>query len=209
MEMGSDHIKNIIFDLGGVLLNLNLNACIKAFHALGFKQNIMDREQIFSHKIFSRFQNGDLNVEEFYSHLREILGNPNVSNERLKEAWNKMVEDIPAQNVAALKKLQLDFNIYLFSNTNPIHVEKIEREFYQTYGFSFASLFRKVYYSHEIFNSKPKISSYLKVVKDAGIQASETLFVDDLEKNIIGAQNAGLKGLWLKPGMNISQVFEK
>ncbi len=47
MEMGSDHIKNIIFDLGGVLLNLNLNACIKAFHALGFKQNIMDREQIF------------------------------------------------------------------------------------------------------------------------------------------------------------------
>ncbi len=89
----------------------------------------------FSHKIFSRFQNGDLNVEEFYSHLREILGNPNVSNERLKEAWNKMVEDIPAQNVAALKKLQLDFNIYLFSNTNPIHVEKIEREFYQTYGF--------------------------------------------------------------------------
>ena len=209
MEMGSDHIKNIIFDLGGVLLNLNLNACIKAFHALGFKQNIMDREQIFSHKIFSRFQNGDLNVEEFYSHLREIIGNPNVSDEKLKEAWNKMVEDIPAQNVAVLQKLKVNFNIYLFSNTNPIHVDKIENEFYQTYGFSFASLFTKVYYSHEIFNSKPRVSSYLKVVKDAGINASETLFVDDLEKNIIGAQNAGLKGLWLKPGMNISQVFEK
>lgn len=200
-------IKNILFDLGGVILNINMNASIKAFQSLGFNQSIINTNQTFSHKFFSEFQNGELSVTKFYDTLRNTLGNPAITDEQIAEAWNKMIIDIPAERVQVLKELNEKYNIYLFSNTNAIHIEKLETEFHSKYGFNFHSLFKKVYYSHKIFDSKPKVSSYLKVVKDAGIIAEESLFIDDLEKNIIGAQMAGLKGFWLQPGMEITQLF--
>ncbi len=207
MEVGLHNIKNIIFDLGGVLLDLNMKSCVRAFYLLGLNQHIINEEQIFSYKFFSEFQNGELTVTEFYDKIREVLNNPAITDKEIASAWNQMIIDIPTQRVELLKKLNGKYNIYLFSNTNAIHAKKFEEDFYTMHGIEFKSMFKKVYYSHEIFNSKPRISSYLKVLKDARVNAKETLFIDDLEKNINAAREAGLQAFWLQPGMDITEVF--
>src|SRR5690606_27946617 len=97
--------------------------------------------------------------------------------------------------------------VFLFSNTNPIHIEKLEKEFYGQHQIEFTSLFKEVYYSHGVQKYKPDIDAYKKVVELAGVDPSETLFIDDLELNIEGARKAGLNAFWLQDGMEITTVL--
>jgi putative hydrolase of the HAD superfamily len=118
-----------------------------------------------------------------------------------------MIRDISARRVEMLKELSTNFNVYLFSNTNAIHINRLHNEFREMHGIEFSSLFVKDFYSHEIHERKPDLASYLKVIELSGIIPEETLFVDDLEKNILGAEKAGLKTFWLKDGMEVAEVF--
>jgi glucose-1-phosphatase len=118
-----------------------------------------------------------------------------------------MIRDIPEKRVEMLKVLAKNYDVYLFSNTNAIHIKRLHKEFREMYGIEFPSLFVKDFYSHEIHERKPDLNSYLKVIELSGIIPAKTLFVDDLEKNILGAEKAGLKTFWLKEGTEVSEVF--
>jgi putative hydrolase of the HAD superfamily len=118
-----------------------------------------------------------------------------------------MILDIPAERVKVVQQLSRNFNIYLFSNTNQIHIERLHQSFKAEFGFDFPSLFVKDYYSHEIHERKPDLISYQKVIELSGVNPEESVFIDDLEKNIIGAQRAGLKTFWLKNGMEMTDIF--
>jgi putative hydrolase of the HAD superfamily len=118
-----------------------------------------------------------------------------------------MILDIPASRVKVVQELSKNYNVYLFSNTNQIHIERLHRAFKAEHGIDFPSLFVKDFYSHEIHERKPDISSYKKVIELSGINPEESIFIDDLEKNIIGAQQSGLKTFWLKEGMEMTDVF--
>lgn len=208
MKIDLTNIKNIIFDLGKVLLNLDFNASIVAFQKLGLKTDDLDSKQVYSDPVFYELEVGKVTPEEFCNRVRKVIQNPDSTDSQIEDAWYSMILDIPASRVKVVQELSKNYNVYLFSNTNKIHIERLHRAFKTEHGIDFPSLFVKDFYSHEIHERKPDLSSYQKVIELAGINPEESIFIDDLEKNIIGAQQSGLKTFWLKEGMEMTDIFE-
>lgn len=207
MKMDLSNIKNIIFDLGNVLLNLDFDASIRAFQKLGSSSEILDHKNAYADPVFYNLEVGKISPEEFRKTVKVILNNSNATDSEIDDAWYAMIKDIPAHRVAVLKELGKKYNVYLFSNTNKIHIDRLLIEFKAAHGIDFPSLFKTAYYSHEIHDRKPEVSSFEKVIELSGVIPQETLFVDDLEKNIISAQKAGLKTLWLTKEMEMADLF--
>jgi len=207
MKIDLTNINNIIFDLGKVLLNLDFDASIKAFQKLGLDKDVLDNQQAYSDPVFYELEVGKISPKEFCNGVRRHLKNPLLTDVQIEDAWYAMILDIPASRVKVVQELSKNYNIYLFSNTNQIHIERLHRAFREEHGIDFPSLFVKDYCSHEIHERKPDLSSYQKVIELSGIKPEESIFIDDLEKNIIGAQQAGLKTFWLKDGMEMTEIF--
>ena len=207
MKADLANIKNIIFDLGRVLLNLDFDASIKAFQKLGSDRAILDHKNAYADPIFYNLEVGEITPAEFRSGVRKLLQNEQLTDVQIDKAWCTMLLDIPVHRVKKVQELSQNHNLYLFSNTNQIHINRLLSEFKEQYDFDFPSLFTAVYYSHEIHDRKPEISSYEKVIALSGVNTEETLFIDDLEKNVDGAQTAGLKTFWLQNGMEMAELF--
>ena len=207
--MGIDlsNIKNIIFDLGKVLLNLDFDASIKAFMDLGSEQEVLDYKNGYADPVFYNLEIGKITPAEFCNTIRKLLNNPSATDKQIEDAWYAMILDIPKERVDKLLELGEKYKVYLYSNTNQIHIDRLLPVFKAQHGIDFPDLFETAYYSHEINDRKPELSSFEKVIKLSGVKPEETLFVDDLEKNIIGAKEAGLKTLWLKDDMEMAELF--
>ena len=201
------NIKNIVFDLGNVLLNLDFDASIEAFRKLGLSDEVVDRKHAYSDPIFYALEIGKVTIEEFCNQARRVINNPFATDQQIEDAWYAMIKDIPETRVKAVQALNQNFNVYLFSNTNEIHINRLHREFKAQHGIDFPSLFVKDFYSYEIQERKPDLNSFKKVIDLSGVDPAETLFVDDLEPNIMSAQKVGLQTFWLKNGMEMAEIF--
>jgi putative hydrolase of the HAD superfamily len=207
MQPDLTNIRNIIFDLGKVLLNLDFDASIQAFQKLGLKNSVLNQRQGYSDPVFYELETGRVTPEVFRERVRNVLNNRQLTDRQIDDAWCAMILDIPGHRVRTVQKLGEKYQVFLFSNTNKIHIDLLLPAFKEQHGIEFPSLFVKDYYSHELHERKPELSSFQKVIELSGVNPGETLFVDDLEKNIIGAQQAGLKTFWLKEGMEMSDIF--
>jgi glucose-1-phosphatase len=207
MRFNDSDIKNIFFDLGNVLLNLDFDASIQAFRKLGMDEQVVDKQQAYADPVFYELETGRTTPAKFRERIRQIVNNPDATDRQIDDAWCAMILDIPARRVKVVQELSRKFNVYLFSNTNEIHISRLHSEFKTSHGIKFPSLFVKDFYSHEIHERKPDLSSYRKVIKLAGVDPTESLFIDDLEKNIHGAQQAGLKTIWLNNGKEVGDVL--
>lgn len=201
------NIKNIIFDLGKVILNLDFEASEKAFRSMGRNGQIPENHRVFSDPLFYELETGKISPEEFRERVRQLLQNPGLADREIDDAWYAMIRDIPKQRVDTLLDLSQTFHIFLFSNTNKIHIDRLHADFRKHYGFEFSSLFVRNFYSHEIRERKPNVNAFVRVIDMSGINPEETIFVDDLEQNIEGAKMAGLKTFWLKDYMEMAEVF--
>ena len=207
MDM-TNGIRNIIFDLGGVLLNIDPKKTIEAFEKLGMAQLVGEKGLTYDHEIFYRMEQGKITSDEFRKGVLELLPQ-HVSFQEIDAAWTAMLLDFPAIRVELLKNLRKNFNIYLFSNTNAIHVEKFHSIFRNQHGFEVSSLFEKDFYSNEIGYRKPMRESYQEIIRLSGINPEESLFIDDSLQNVESAVASGLKGLWLEPGQTVENLFQK
>jgi glucose-1-phosphatase len=200
-------IKNIIFDLGGVLLNLDFDASIKTFQDIGLKNEVVDYQQAYADPVFYELETGKVTPANFRERVRRILNNPHATDAEIDDAWCAVFSGIPVNRVKKIQELGKKYNLFLFSNTNHIHIKRLHAEFKAEHGIKLPSLFIESYYSHDINERKPDLSAFQKVIRLSGVKPEETLFVDDLEKNIVGAEKAGLKTFWLKKGMELSEIF--
>jgi len=181
-------IKNILFDLGGVLLNLDQNKTISAFENLG-----IELEQVNLHAgLFTDFETGKCSADFFLESLKKLIPTP-IASDLLVNAWNAMLLDFPAFRIEILKELQKEYQLFLFSNTNSIHIAAVINDTDRQFGKGvFESMFNGVYYSHEIGLRKPDVIAFEKVLELADIKGHETIFIDDSPANISGAQKAGI-----------------
>ncbi|MDP3642605.1 MAG: HAD family phosphatase [Bacteroidota bacterium] len=201
-------IRNIIFDLGGVLLNIDPQKTIDAFSRLGMEQLVGDKGLSYDHDIFYQMELGKITSEEFRNGVRKLFSGE-VTDDQIDAAWTAMLLDFPVVRVELVKKLRKDFRIYLFSNTNAIHVEKYHSIFRNQHGFEVSSLFEKDFYSNEIGYRKPSPESYQEIIRLSGINPEESLFIDDSLPNVEAAITSGLKGIWLEPGQKVEELFQK
>ncbi len=201
-------IKNIIFDLGGVLLNIDPKKTIDAFGRLGMEQLISDKGLSYDHDIFYLMEQGRISPDEFRTGVLRFLPNE-VTFDEIDAAWTAMLLDFPAIRVELVKELRNEYRIYLFSNTNAIHVEKYHSNFRNQHGFEVPSLFEKDFYSNEIGFRKPAPESFQEIIRLSGIRPEESLFIDDSLQNVEAAIASGLKGLWLQPGQKVENLFQE
>ena len=203
-----EEIRNIIFDLGGVLLNIDPQRTIDAFAKLGMPQLVSNSGLSYDHDIFFRMEQGQISPEEFRNGIQKLLPKP-VSNEAIDEAWTAMLLDFPEIRVQLVKNMAKSYRIFLFSNTNAIHVAKYHANFRKQHGFEVSSLFEKDFYSNEIGFRKPTAESFQEIIRLSGIDPKESLFIDDSKQNVDAAIASRLKGFWLEPAQKVEILFQK
>ena len=203
-------VKNIIFDLGGVLINLNYQLTRKAFEDLGVQDFDAFYTQHKANPLFENLEVGAIEPEVFYEALREATG-LTLSNDQLETAWNAMLLDFPVERLLWLDQIKNKYNIYLFSNTNAIHYKAFTSIYAQTapligLNTDFNHFFKTAYYSHTLGQRKPELAAFEAVIQDANLDPAQTLFIDDTISNIKEAQKAGLRTIFLSGGLNVQAV---
>ena len=198
MQLKPSEFKNIIFDFGGVILNLDYHRTTKAFIDLGISDFEERYSQLNQTDHFDRFERGEISPNQFRNGLRAAFSEP-VSDGQLDSAWNAMLLDLPAERLRIIDRLHSEKRICLLSNTNEIHVECFESELEKEHGLkSLTSLFDKIYYSCRMGMRKPEERIFEFVLNEQGYDPSETMFIDDSPQHIEGAKKVGLHAYHLR-----------
>lgn len=196
-------IKNIIFDLGGVFLNIDFALTNKAFIDLGVLQFNEMFTQHFSNPLFELLETGKISEEEFYEAFRQE-SKMHLTNEQIKFAWNALLLDFPPERIDWLEKIGKKYRIFLFSNTNQIHYDQFIADFTKQYpGKNFDAFFQKAYYSQHLGLRKPYPESFQAILDEQGLLPEETLFIDDTIKNVEAAKELGLQTIHLKHPLTV------
>ncbi|NLE89134.1 MAG: HAD family phosphatase [Myxococcales bacterium] len=196
---GLDSWDAVIFDLGGVLLNLDYSATTEAFQRLAGRELPGFYSKARQAELFDRFERGELDAAQFRDALRRALETECLDAE-LDAAWNALLGEVPGRNVELLLRLRETHRVYLLSNTNELHLADFAARFERDHGpvhGPWSALFHKDYYSHLIGLRKPDRAVFDHVVRAEGLDPRRTLFIDDNWHNVLGARDAGLHGAWL------------
>lgn len=180
-------LKNIIFDFGGVIIPLDYNKTFTAFEQLGAKNILEFFSQKKQTELFDLLDKGKLSPADFRNRFNQLF-DLNLTAEEFDTAWNAMLLDIPQKNIDFLKKLKNKYPLYLLSNTNAIHIDYINKRLKGINGVDdWKSLFTKTYYSFEIGMRKPDKEIFETVIAENNLNLSETLYIEDSEKNLEAA----------------------
>ncbi|MEO8823791.1 MAG: HAD family phosphatase [Ginsengibacter sp.] len=201
-----EKIENIIFDLGGVLLDIDYNLTRKAFENLGVVNFDEMYSQANADKLFQNLETGKVSEEEFYKEFNHTTG-LNLPEAKIRSAWNAMLLSFREKSLEYLEQLEGRYKIYLLSNTNQIHLNSFYEIFNQNKRKkSFEKYFEKAFYSFEIGLRKPDVECYEWVLNDLQIEPQKSLFIDDSINNIKGAEKAGLRTFHLTPEKKIENL---
>ena len=202
-----NEIKSIIFDLGGVILNLDYSKTEDEFKKIGvlhFKELYSQKKQTL---LFDDFEKGKLNPEEFISSLK---GSEDLKIKEIDfiNAWNAMILEIPIEKLQFIDGLKKDYKIFLLSNTNEIHIKKFEDDLKKNNMLEqFYKCFDKIYYSSKMGKRKPDENCFNQVLEENGLVAENTLFIDDSIQHIEGAKKVGVKTFHLEKNKSILDLF--
>lgn len=203
------NVKNIIFDLGGVILNIDYHLTIDAFKALGianFDSLFTQAEQI---GLFDQMDKGTISSQEFREGIRELARLP-LSDKEIDRAWNAMLLDFPPQRLNLLEQVHNHYKTYLLSNTNAIHLESYNQILKSTFGLdNLSQFFHKEYYSHLIHLRKPNAEAFEIILHENDLKPQETIFIDDSAQHVEGAKKLGILAYHLNipKGESIELLF--
>jgi putative hydrolase of the HAD superfamily len=201
-------VKNIIFDLGNVLYDIDFEIMYKRFHELGIPnfENHFTLNQ--SDPLFFDLEKGFIDEVTFCSRFNQLY-NLSLNKDQIIEAWNSLLIGFREKSLDWLKSNQSNFSLFLYSNTNQPHQDYFLAQYTREIGGDFNTLFKKPYYSHEMGMRKPDPASFQYILDQEGLKAAETLFIDDNEPNVAAAASVGLQVLYLQPGMFIETELPK
>jgi len=201
-------IKNIIFDLGNVLYDIDFEIMYKRFHELGIPnfENHFTLNQ--ADPLFFDLEKGLIDQVAFCKGLNQMY-NLSLSHGQIITAWNSLLIGFREKSLDWIKAHQQKFPMFLYSNTNQIHYDLFIPQYKQEVGENFEKLFKTTYYSHEMGMRKPDPASFQYILDQEGLIAAETLFIDDNEPNVAAASSVGLQVLYLQPGMHIELELPK
>jgi putative hydrolase of the HAD superfamily len=194
--MNKDHIKNIIFDLGGVIINLDTQKTSSEMKKLGFEDFEKSYSLLNQTDIFDLLEKGLISPDQFRYEIKKQLPK-SVSDHKIDDAWSAMLLDFPAKRVERIQSLKNKYRTFLLSNTNKIHFDKYNSDFISVYGCGLNDIFEKTYYSFEVGMRKPETDIYQLVLKQSHLIPEETLFIDDSEANIRTAKTLGIQTQWI------------
>jgi len=209
MIFSLNKFKNIIFDLGGVIINIDLSLTMTAFEELGIK----DVPKLFSttlqQQLFDFQEKGTITSAQFRDEIRKF-STVHLLDSQIDEAWNALLLDLPKARLELLEKVKCSHRTFLLSNTNEIHIQTIQRYLNKEYGISdLSSFFEKTYLSYQLGMRKPDAELFKLVLDENKLNPSETLFIDDSKQHILAAEKLGIQTYWLDLSKeNLLDLFE-
>lgn len=204
MEM--NNIDTIIFDFGGVLIDINYDLTSRAFQRLGFNNFDAFYTQATQSNLFDDFETGKISADDFISELANHLPKK-TTHEEISDAWNAMLLNVPKVNVELIRHLAKDYQLFMLSNTNAIHIPVAIERWNVVAHAPLESCFSKVYLSHEIGCRKPETEAFNYVCDENNLDPARTLFIDDTIRHIKGAQDAGIQAIQLKTILDLPSLF--
>jgi putative hydrolase of the HAD superfamily len=202
-------LPNLLFDFGGVLINIDYQRPIEAMRRLAAEGNTIEYNQKSQSELFDLLETGRITPAKFREGLRTGY-NLSATDEELDEAWNSILLDVPADRLALLADLKAQgHQMALLSNTNVIHIEEVNRRLAAAYGFQdgIADVLDRVFYSQEVGLRKPGAEIFEHVLREMNWQAEETLFIEDSFQHIETAQRLGLHTLFLAPPLTLTEAL--
>ena len=203
----TDSVKNIIFDFGGVIFNIDHKKVEKAYRKLGMDNFEALFNQASQSELFQEFEKGKISPAHFRAELKTITG-LKVSDKILDDTWNQVLCDYPPHRIELLKGIRKHYRLFLLSNTNIIHYQHYISMFKQNFGYDFNELFDDSFWSFKIGKRKPDSDPYIHILDKHKLNPGETLFIDDSIQNIISAEKLNVLAFHLNIGTDVSELFE-
>jgi epoxide hydrolase-like predicted phosphatase len=197
MTILANKYKNIIFDLGGVILNIDYSLTVKAFSDLGLKNFDTLFSQAQQKKLFDLYEKGLISSQDFRNEIKLYFNN-GINETIIDRSWNSMLLDLPKERLDFLEKIKTTHRTFLLSNTNDIHIEAFNKYLQNNHGIAdLSSHFEKVYLSYKLGMRKPDAEIFELVLSENKLFPQETLFIDDSIQHIEGAKKLGIHTYWL------------
>ncbi len=205
----SKEIKNIVFDFGGVIINIDFQNAINEFVRLGISNFDEYYSKFTQNKLFEDLERGNISPEDFRKILKESFDKP-VSDEQINNAWNALLLDIPPHRIKLLEEVKKNYRIFLLSNSNIIHYDDYVEVLRNNFGYNdFSDLFEEACFSFNVGMIKPDKDIFEYLIKNNNIKAAETLFIDDFPQHVETAKSLGLNTYRLnaEEGEDVSELF--
>ena len=200
-------IKNLIFDFGGVIIDIEPIRVGQAFLDMGVKNIEKVHELAVSRGLYLNLEKGLITPAEFRDGLREASG-LKLTDDRIDSAWNSMIVNFPKSRFNLIKQLKENYNVYLLSNTNEIHFNYFDQYAINHLGVKcLDDFFTRCFYSHKMKMRKPELEIYTKMMETVNINPSESLYIDDIEENILAGRELGFYGIVHNPKEEVNQYF--
>ncbi len=198
-------IRNVIFDLGGVVLDIDFKRTDEAFRLLGL-ENFYDHisPTHISH-LFEEYETGMIDDAAFLKEVAGLVGKE-AEEEKIIDAWNALLLDFLPERIELLKRIKTRYRTFLLSNTNSLHYQEYQRRLFAAYSVRLEDLFEKTYYSHTARLRKPHAAIFELVLQENGLAPAETLFIDDTAANLPEARQLGIQVHHLVPGSSITEL---
>ncbi len=204
----SAKIKNIIFDLGGVVLDIDESIVYKELEKMGISTSELAQSKEFI-DIMSKFDTGIYTAPTFRKKTKALLGQEKMTDQRFDAIWNAMLLDIPRERIEAIEKVKKHYKIFLMSNSNVIHYDLYVRDLQLRFGYhEFDELFNKSYFSFAEHLEKPDPRFFELILDHEGLLPEETLFIDDTAANIEVAKSLGIKTYHIRRDELVRNLFE-
>jgi glucose-1-phosphatase len=204
------NIKNIIFDYGNVIFNIDFTRVQQAWKRLG----ISNADDFYGHRqqdqVFNLLERGEISDAAFRDKIRELAHKPDLTDQQIDDAWNAIFIGIPAGNHELLLKVKAKYRTFLLSNINSIHYDYVHRYLKSEFGLDNNNgFFEKVYYSHLMGKRKPDAAIFEQVLHENNLNPAETLFIDDSPQHLATAKQLGMQTFLMTAPDTIQQFFER
>lgn len=207
MKNPHENIRNIIFDLGGVLLNIDYRKTEEAFSRLGISREAQGFNKEIQTEIFKQLERGQLSGPDFIREINALI--PARTAGEITSAWNAMLLDFPIQRFNLLQKLSEKYRLFLLSNTNIIHLKAFREIIEDAVGWNaFENLFEGIGLSHELGQRKPDEVIFETLLKKYELRPKETLFIDDTPMHVAAAKKTGINAIHLEDGQQITDLLK-
>ena len=196
MLIESNKYKNIIFDLGAVIINIDHSLTSKAFNDFGLDHSDPMFQKV-QQQLFDSYEKGEMASQDFRIKIKSYFKKA-LNDIEFDMAWNAMLLNLPIERLGLLQQLKTRYRTFLLSNTNEIHFQWIVKYLEDHYKINdLSSFFEKSYLSYKLGMRKPDAEIFNLVLKANNLDPTKTLFIDDSESNIEGAQKLGIATYWL------------
>ena len=202
-------IKNIIFDLCGPIITLDLELMNNRFRSYGVTAVEKPYQRLRDEGLTKRFEQGVVSESDFCDEVRQIL-QCSLTDDEIFDCWNTVVSDFPPSHAETLSKLSARYRLFLLSNSDVVNAKLFHDYVNQHAGEGFMErTFTKEFFSCDLKLRKPAPEIFATILESCGLEPSETLFVDDCLKHTQSAASLGINVIWLKPEWDIADLFDE